>query len=76
MLPDDSGADAPGAKDEAGRPGARRKPLPSPETVVSETEITSPKGRVYRVIKTNQTDPYDKPAKKPARRKGKRRRKP
>jgi hypothetical protein len=38
----------------------RRKP-PDPETVVSESKFVSPKGRVYRILRTNQTDPYDPP---------------
>ena len=72
---EDQAADRPAPK--------RRKGLPSPSTVISETTITSPKGRVYRVIRTTQKDQYDEPAEKaeekpkeaekPARRKGKRR---
>jgi len=66
------------------RPG---KALPSPDSVVSEAIFISPKGRVYRILRTNQTDPYDPPADqakeiagdhvddKPRRRRGKRRRK-
>jgi hypothetical protein len=89
---EEPGADVP---DPEGGPGPkkppRRKPVPSPDTVVSETTLTSPKGRVYRVLRTNQTDPYDepasesedrpadetagKPAGRPSRRKGKGRRK-
>jgi hypothetical protein len=73
------------------RNAPRRKGLPSADSVVSETTFTSPKGRVYRILRTNQTDPYDEPAgqsgdkatgasggnpkDKPARHKGKRRRK-
>jgi hypothetical protein len=41
------------------RPG---KTLPSPDTIVSEAILISPKGRVYRVLRTNQTDAYDPPA--------------
>jgi hypothetical protein len=44
--------------------GGRPKPspgLPAPESIVSETEFTSPKGAKYRIIKTTETDPYDKP---------------
>ena len=66
------------------RPG---KALPSPDSVVSEVIFISPKGRRYRILRTNQTDPYDPPADqtqtiagdhtddKPRQRKGKRRRK-
>jgi hypothetical protein len=39
-----------------------RKALPSPDSVVSEAIFISPKGRVYRILRTNQTDPYDPPA--------------
>jgi hypothetical protein len=40
----------------------RRNPgLPDPATVVSERMFTSPKGRRYRIIKTNEKDPYDPP---------------
>lgn len=40
----------------------RQKRLPSADSIISETTLTSPKGRVYRVIRTNQQDPYDEPA--------------
>jgi hypothetical protein len=54
----------PGAK--GGSDGSRharpRKALPSPDSVVSEALFISPKGRVYRILRTNQTDPYDPPA--------------
>ena len=71
---------------ERSRHARRGKALPSPETVVSEAIFISPKGRVYRILRTNQTDPYDPPASqaqarasdqaddKPRRRRGKRRR--
>jgi hypothetical protein len=43
-------------------PRRRRNPgLPNPATVVSERMFTSPKGRRYRIIKTNEKDPYDPP---------------
>jgi hypothetical protein len=38
-----------------------RSGLPAPESIVSETEFTSPKGAKYLIIKTRETDPYDKP---------------
>jgi hypothetical protein len=38
----------------------KRKP-PAPESVVAESTFVSPKGRVYRILRTNQTDPYDPP---------------
>jgi len=64
-----------------------KKVLPSPDSVVSEAIFISPKGRVYRILRTNQTDPYDPPASqekevagdheddKPRQGRGKRRRK-
>jgi hypothetical protein len=64
-----------------------RKVVPSPDSVVSEAVFISPKGRVYRILRTSQTDPYDPPAgqvkesasdqagDKPQRQKRKRRRK-
>jgi hypothetical protein len=63
------------------------KVVPSPDSVISEAVFISPKGRVYRILRTNQTDPYDPPAgqgkesagdqadDKPQRQKRKRRRK-
>jgi hypothetical protein len=34
-------------------------PLPSPDTIVSESVMISPKKQTYRVIRTTQQDPYD-----------------
>ena len=47
------------------RGSKRRKPgLPKEESVVSTTTFTSPKsGRRYRIMRTTETDPYDKPTK-------------
>jgi hypothetical protein len=82
----DRDEDAPGGPEKP-RKAPRRKPVPSPDTVVSESTLVSPKGRVYRVLRTNQKDPYDEPVSetpdeapassddRPPRRKGKRRRK-
>jgi hypothetical protein len=87
---DDQGAERPSEKkraDEAPK-DSRRKQVPAPESIVSETTLQSPKGRTYRIIRTNQMDPYDEPLAKsedksveqtheqPARPKKKRRRKP
>jgi hypothetical protein len=38
-----------------------RSGLPAPESIISKTEFTSPKGTKYRIIKTTETDPYDEP---------------
>ena len=58
------------SRDQAASVDALREPeasprpgLPAPESVISETEFTSPKGAKYRIIKTRETDPYDKPEK-------------
>ena len=42
-----------------------------PESVISETEFTSPRGAKYRIIKTKETDPYDKPTRPKGRQKHK-----
>ena len=39
-----------------GRPG-----LPNKASVLSEKEFTSPKGKHYRIIRTDEMDPYDAP---------------
>jgi hypothetical protein len=59
-------ADEPGAKGGSAQPrkAPRRKAVPSADTIITETKLTSPKGRVYRVIRTNQKDEYDEPADK------------
>ena len=36
--------------------------LPDDAAVVSEEALTSPKGRRYRILRTNLTDPDDRPA--------------
>lgn len=40
-------------------PGASE--VPDPETVAAEFTLTSPKGRTYRVLRTNQVDGYETP---------------
>ena len=39
-----------------GRPG-----LPNKASVLSEKVFTSPKGKHYRIIRTDEMDPYDAP---------------
>ena len=39
-----------------GRPG-----LPKKASVLSEKVFTSPKGKHYRIIRTDEMDPYDAP---------------
>lgn len=63
---------SPGKKDRAsnGSNGApksadksRARPgLPDEESVLSEKTFTSPKGNKYRIIETDETDPYDAPS--------------
>jgi hypothetical protein len=57
--PGDAGAPPPESLPEPAHGG---RAVPSPDTVVSETTFTSPKGRVYRIVRTAQTDEYDLPA--------------
>lgn len=58
---------APESADEGkGRPG-----LPDEESVLSEKTFTSPKGKRYRIIETDETDPYDSPL-PPEKRRGER----
>ena len=45
------------------RPG-----LPAEDSIVSEVPFISPKGTVYRIIKTAETDSYDKVSKRRGRR--------
>ena len=50
------------SKDPAETSGDRARPgRPDEESVIEEKEFTSPKGNRYRVIRTDETDPYDAP---------------
>jgi hypothetical protein len=40
---------------------ARRARLPDPASVMEEASFSSPKGKTYRVIKTSELDPYERP---------------
>jgi hypothetical protein len=70
-----------GRKDKPGdRASAKRKRLPSqrraksapgrpnPESVIAEKSLVSPKGNVYRILTTTETDPYDPPVSSKKRR--------
>ncbi len=35
--------------------------LPDPESIIAEVPFTSPKGNTYRIIVTDEKDPYDEP---------------
>jgi hypothetical protein len=55
-----------GKRSDGGGPGPRKKAKPpTPETVVFESTFVSPKGRAYRILRTNQSDPYDPPGTAP-----------
>ena len=59
VKPDDSPTPAP-KKPAAG--------LPDPDSVVAEKLFKSPKGNLYRIFKTTETDAYDRPARRKRRR--------
>jgi hypothetical protein len=48
---------------------AKNPVMPREETIVATTTVTSPKGKTYLIVRTNQRDPYDPPD--PGRDKGK-----
>ena len=44
--------------------GQERPPragMPAQDSIISETTFVSPKGKVYRILKTNEMDAYDEP---------------
>jgi hypothetical protein len=48
-----------GATESAG--GKERPGMPNKASVLSEKAFTSPKGKHYRIIRTDEMDPYDAP---------------
>jgi hypothetical protein len=40
-------------------PGKARPGLPDPEEIVAEHSFVSPKGKRYRVLRTNERDAYE-----------------
>jgi hypothetical protein len=64
-----SGAEALEEESEVAPEG--RSGLPRPESIISETEFTSPSGSKYRIIHTTEVDPSDE--RKPTKGKPKRR---
>jgi hypothetical protein len=38
-----------------------RTGMPAQDSIISETTFVSPKGNVYRILKTNEMDDYDEP---------------
>ncbi len=57
-MPKDAGP--PGKRPKRGADKKQRPGLPDPSSVVEERTLTSPSGRRYRVMRTTETDPYDK----------------
>lgn len=55
-----------------GKRAKKDKPLPSPDTVVSEFEVPMPGGKVRRVIRTNQVDEYEEAAPAPKKQRARR----
>lgn len=45
-----------------------RTGMPAPDSIISETTFTSPKGRVYRILRTSEMDEYDEPLPPPKKR--------
>ena len=48
----------------APKPESRPLPpqdLPDPDSIVAEVPFTSPKGNTYRIVITDEMDPYDQP---------------
>ena len=39
--------------------------MPDEASIVEVKTFTSPKGNRYRILRTNETDPYDEPAEEP-----------
>jgi len=50
---------APKKRRQANLPGEIRTGMPAKDSVVGEVEFKSPKGRVYRILKTDEKDAYD-----------------
>lgn len=61
--PREGGPQVPGSQ----APPPPRPGLPKEDSVVEEKPFVSPKGRRYRILRTDETDPYDKPAGPPKR---------
>ena len=49
--------DTTGSSQDKARPG-----MPKEASILSEKAFRSPKGKRYRIIRTDETDPYDAPA--------------
>ena len=60
-------ASAKPADESKGRPG-----MPDETSVLSEKTFTSPKGKKYRIIETDETDPYDDAPPPPKKRRSER----
>lgn len=51
----------PASGSDKGRVVRTRPGLPAPETIIEVREMTSPRGKKIRLLRTNQKDPYDPP---------------
>ncbi len=65
VPPDDRERRGPRAARRNRRPG-----LPDETSVVSEKTFTSPKGTIYRILTTNERDPYEPEGRKKKKRRG------
>jgi len=54
-------------KEEASKTRSKRprQDLPDPGSIIKEVPFTSPKGNTYRIIVTNEKDPYEEPESHP-----------
>lgn len=46
--------------------------MPDPDSIVARIPFTSPTGKKFMIIRTNELDPYEEKAKKPRKRSGER----
>lgn len=64
-----------GHKKKSGKSGSKSKSKPTPrqdlpdaKSIIDEVQFTSPKGRTYRIIVTNEVDEYEEPKHPPKKR--------
>jgi|RhiMetdeSRZDD1v2_1073273.scaffolds.fasta_scaffold2986176_2 hypothetical protein len=61
----DVGSDSLPVSPESDKDMNRGEPSSPDSSVISEKLFVSPKGNVYRIIKTNEVDDYQRPRKRP-----------
>lgn len=76
-MPRSSGKKRAGARGAKAKSSSRpknppRAGMPAEDSILSEVPFISPKGKVYRIIKTDEMDAYDKPLQPENKRKRKR----